>query len=209
MNPGEEARRKLVDAPADLRLATLFAPAAQRHALTALFAVYVEIREIQRECSDRGVASAKLGWWEEEIDALYAGHPRHPLTRQLTPFVPRLAAQHDCFHAIIAGVQMDVSAAGCASFEDVKRQCYRHAGALAELTVALNGAASTEAFQAARLLGNAWRLAEIVTGGIAQALHGHMYFAADDLHRHGVDLHITGGAHSNAGVSALLADYAR
>lgn len=208
MNSADEVRRKLAAAPADFRLALLFTPAAWRAAFAALLAVYVEIREILWECREAAVALDKLGWWTEEIEAFYARRPRHPLTRHLLPHLERIAAHRDSFLAIIAGVRADVSAAAYADFEDVKRQCYRHAGALAELTAALHGAAAADLLRAARLLGNTWRLADITTGGTAYALHGRVYFAAADLRAHGLDRHLHGEEPTAEGIRGLLAEYA-
>jgi phytoene synthase len=208
MNPAAEAQEKIAAAPLDLRLALTFSPPAGRAALTALFAAYLEIREIPVECRDPGVAGAKLGWWEDEVEALYRGRPRHPLTQSLAPSLDALKGNRQAFLDLIAGTRMDMTGSQFQSFEDLKRYLYRHSGALAELTAALGGARSKEALFAARLLGNSCRLAEIVNDGIAAALKGRLYFAAEDLKRHGVDRHISEGQHSGKPVRALLRDYA-
>ena len=208
MNPADQARAKLDGAPLGFRLADTFTPAAARPALTALTAVYLEIREVLVECRDPGVAEVKLGWWQQEIEALYAGKPRHPLTQALAPHIGTLAGRQQVFMDIITGARMDVTGSASASFEDVKRYCYRHSGALAELNALLLGARSAEALLAARLLGNSYRLAYITTAGAAEALHGRTYFAAEDLKTHGVDRHVHGETLDEAPVRALLEDYA-
>ncbi|HSC47475.1 MAG TPA: squalene/phytoene synthase family protein, partial [Gammaproteobacteria bacterium] len=192
----------------DLRLALTFAPPAQRAALTTLFAVYLEIREVPVECRDPGVAAVKLGWWEDEVEALYRTKPRHPLTQALAPYLASLASHKQAFLDLVAGTRMDVTGSQFASFEDLKRYCYRHSGALAEITAALCGGRSKEALLSARLLGNSCRLAHLVTSGIPEALEGRLYFATEDLRRHGVDRHINAEHHSDAPVQALLEDYA-
>lgn len=202
-------RQKLASAPLDFRLAVLFSPAASRDALTTLLAIYFEIREIIIECHDPGVAEVKLRWWEQEIDALYAGQPRHPLTQALLPFKGALAERKIPFMDLITGTRMDVTAGSFQSYEDVKHYCYRHSGALAELSAALAGASTSEALMSAHLLGNSCRLADITTSGSRLALRGRVYFAADDLHTHGIDQHISGGQHSDSGLRNLLADYAQ
>jgi phytoene/squalene synthetase len=52
-------------------------------------------------------------------------------------------------------------------------------------------------------------LANIAVSGPQLALHGRVYFAAEDLRSHGVDQHISDGQHSDRGLRALLADYAQ
>jgi len=208
MDPAEQARLKLDQAPLDFRLANTFTPADRRPALTPLMAVYLEIREVLVECRDPGVAEVKLGWWQQEIETLYAGKPRHPLTQALAPHMAPLAGCQQLFLDLIAGVRMDIAGSAFASFEDVKRYCYRHSGALAELCALLLGAHAAETLLAARLLGNSYRLAYITTAGPAEALQGRMYFAAEDLKAHGVDRHVHGDAQDDAPVRALLEDYA-
>ncbi len=208
MNPADEVERKLAAAHPDFRLALTFSPAAQRDALAASFAVYLELREVLVECRDPGVAEVKLRWWEQEIEALHAGKARHPLTQALAPALAGLQGTQPLLLDLVAGTRMDIAVAGFASFEDVKRYCYRHSGALAELQALILGARSKEALLAARLLGNSVRLAAIATAGTADALRGKVYFAAEDLRKHGVDRHISGETHAEAPVRALVADYA-
>ena len=207
MNPANQAEAKLAAAPFDFRLSLIFVPTDARATQTALHAVYLELHEVPREARDPGVADVKLRWWEEEIACLYAGKPRHPLTQALTPYLAALAGRQALFLDLIAGTRMDIAGAGFPTFEDVKRYCFRQSGALAELSAVLAGALSEQTLLAARLLGNATCLAEIANGGIAAALQGRLYFAQEDLKRHGVDKHINGETHAQAPVLALVRDY--
>ena len=208
MNPAAQAEQKLASAPLDFRLANTFTPADRRPALTALMAVYLEIRAIPVECRDPGVAEVKLTWWQQEMETLYAGKPRHPLTQALAPHMAALAGRQPVFLDIISGARMDIAGSTYASFEDVKRYCYRHSGALAELGALLCGARAAETLLSARLLGNSHRLAYITTAGTADALRGRVYFATEDMQAHGVDRHVHGDTQDEAPVRALLKDYA-
>ncbi|HLW74324.1 MAG TPA: squalene/phytoene synthase family protein [Gammaproteobacteria bacterium] len=207
MNPADQAAAKVASASIDLRLSLTFLKPEHRATQAALHAVYLELREVPREVRDPGVAEVKLRWWEEEIGALYAGKPRHPLTVALWPHLPPLSGKQQAFLDLITGTRMDIASASFASFEDVKRYCYRHSGALAELSAVLAGAHSDEAQLAARLLGNSTHLADIAVRGTAEALRGRVYFAAEDLKAHGVDRHISGETHADAPVKALVKDY--
>ncbi|HEV7164294.1 MAG TPA: squalene/phytoene synthase family protein [Gammaproteobacteria bacterium] len=207
MNPADQAALKLDAANLDYRLALTFSPHQYRPALTALFALYLEIREVLVECRDPGVAEVKLGWWQQEIESLYAGKPRHPLSQALTPFMSALVYRQPLFMDIVTGTRMDIAGSVSANFEDVKRYCYRHSGVLAELSALLSGARSEETRMAARLLGNSHRLAYITTAGVADALRGRVYFATDDLKTYGVDRHIHGEGQADAPIRALLKDY--
>ena len=208
MNPSAQAEQKLASAHLDYRLALTFTPAERRSALTALFAVYLEIREVLVECRDPGVAEVKLAWWQQEIEALYAGRPRHPLTQALAPHLGALTGKQEPFLDLISGTRMDIAGSAPSSYEDVKRYCYRHSGALAELSARLMGAASDKTALAARLLGNSYRLAHIVTAGPLEALRGRVHFAVEDLKTHSVDRHVHDEG-DDAPLRALLKDYAQ
>ncbi|MGH8322098.1 MAG: squalene/phytoene synthase family protein [Gammaproteobacteria bacterium] len=203
------ARRKLESAPADLRFAVLFAPREQRDALTALLAVYLEIRETLHECSDPGVAGIKLAWWQEEVSLLLEHKARHPLSQHLARFVDKRPLSLQPFLEIIEAVRMDVGTPSFPHFADVELYCYRRGGALTELAALLAGAQQAITLDAARALGIGWQLANIVMQTPLHAQQGRVYFATDDLHKHGVDKHIVAGTHTDAGLKALLADYAR
>jgi phytoene synthase len=207
MNPAEQAAAKVAIAPLDLRLSLTFVPAEQRAPQAALHAVYLELDEVPHEARDPGVADVKLRWWEEEIGFLYAGKARHPLTQALLPYMATLKGRQALFLDLIVGARADIAGAGFQTFEEVKRYCFRHSGALSELSALLGGAHSEETLLAARLLGNATCLADIASGGIAAALGGRLYFANEDLKLHGVDKHINGETHMDAPVRTLVQDY--
>ncbi|HEY3858463.1 MAG TPA: squalene/phytoene synthase family protein [Gammaproteobacteria bacterium] len=201
------AAEKVAAASLDLRLSLTFIPAEQRTAQTTLHAVYLELREVPREVRDPGVADVKLRWWDEEISYLYAGKARHPLTQSLQPYMPVLKGMDSLFQDLVRGARMDIAGAGFNTFEEVKRYCFRHSGALAELSTVLAGGHSEETRLAARLLGNATCLADIASRGVAQALQGRLCFAAEDLKLHGVDRHINDESHDTEQVHQLVKDY--
>jgi len=208
MNPAVQADAKLAAAPLDYRLALTFTPAVQRAPLTALLSVYLEIREVPAECRDPGVAELKLAWWQQEVEALYAAKPRHPLTQSLAPHMAALAGRKELFLDVVAGTRMDVAGSTPANYEDVKRYCYRHSGALAELSALLLGARSGDSLLAARLMGNSHRLAYLATAGVREALHGRVYFAAEDIRAQGLDQHMHAANLDDAKIKALLREYA-
>jgi 15-cis-phytoene synthase len=207
MNSAQQAAHKTSSASLDLRLSLTFCPSNQRAAQTALHAVYLELQEVPREVRDPGVADVKLRWWEEEVALLCAGQARHPLTQALLPHMPALKDRRALFLELIAGARADIAGAGFTRFEEVKRYCFRHSGALAELSALLGGAHSEETLLASQLLGNATCLSDIAATGIAAALRGRLYFATEDLKLHGVDKHINGETHADAPVRALVQDY--
>ncbi|MBK1703967.1 squalene/phytoene synthase family protein [Halochromatium glycolicum] len=81
------------------------AAAPRRDALAALFAWRAELRAILDQVSDPGVARIKLDWWRSELERIFAGTPRHPLSEVLAPVVAAHRLPEAPFIAIIAGVE--------------------------------------------------------------------------------------------------------
>lgn len=208
MNATQEVRRKLATAPSELRLAVLFSPRTRRAALTALFAVYLEIRGILQACSDAGVARTKLAWWQEEVQLLSEHRPRHPLSKTLDQHTQQYPLSPPLLFEITESVAIDIGAVAFNSFNDVEKYCNQRGGALMEAAAALTGPVTPDTLVATRLLGRSWQLTDIVLNGLQYAEHGRIYFSSDDLRKHGLDRHISGESHSIAGVQALLEDYA-
>ena len=61
----------------------------RRAAITALYAFCREVDDAVDEVSDPDIARVKLAWWRTEVDALFKGSPRHPVTTALLPVVRR------------------------------------------------------------------------------------------------------------------------
>lgn len=84
MTPEEYCRNKAAPAGSNLYYSTLYHDAQTRRILHALFAFHHELNEVVCESSDPGAARVTLYWWFEEIGRLFAGEPRHPITRELS-----------------------------------------------------------------------------------------------------------------------------
>lgn len=98
------------DADRDRWLATLYAPAALRPALFAVWALDLELAKVATGASDAMLAEIKLAWWRERLGDLDKGVvPAQPLLRALAADVlPRgvagqaLASFEDGWLALLA-----------------------------------------------------------------------------------------------------------
>ncbi|MGB6486103.1 MAG: hypothetical protein WBE91_04400, partial [Steroidobacteraceae bacterium] len=72
-------------------LAWLYSTPAQQPVLAALCAIEREVGASLRPGVDHQVAHTRLEWWREECARCAAGHPVHPLTRELRIHLQRLA----------------------------------------------------------------------------------------------------------------------
>ena len=72
-------------------LAWLYSTPAQQPVLAALCAIEREVGASLRPGADHQVSHTRLEWWREECARCAAGHPAHPLTRELRIHLERLA----------------------------------------------------------------------------------------------------------------------
>jgi phytoene synthase len=72
-------------------LAWLYSTSAQQPVLAALCAIEREVNASLRQGAEHQVAHTRLEWWTEECARCAAGHPVHPLTRELRIHLERLA----------------------------------------------------------------------------------------------------------------------
>ena len=84
MTPEAYCRNKAAPAGSNLYYATLYHDTAQRRQLHALFAFHHELSAVVCASSDPGAARVTLHWWFEEIERLFSGEARHPVTRELS-----------------------------------------------------------------------------------------------------------------------------
>lgn len=90
-------------------LAWLYSTPAQQPVIAALCAIEREVRASIRPGVDHQVAHTRLEWWREECARCAAGHPVHPLTRELRMHLELLAP----------AAQVNSTLAGLAGLTDV------------------------------------------------------------------------------------------
>jgi presqualene diphosphate synthase len=156
-----------------------------------MYAVYAFCREVDDIADDTYSApeqkKAALTEWRHEIDALYAGCPRHLVARALREPLIRYDLRRQDFHAVIDGMEMDAA-------EDIRAPalatldlyCGRVAAAVGHLSVHVFGDPSADAHTVADLLGRALQLTNILRDVDEDAQRGRLYLPREILERHGI-----------------------
>src|SRR5579863_2765248 len=105
----ETIRRRVEAAGTSFYWAMRMLPQERRD---GMYAVYAFCREVDDIADDWPEAErpAGLSAWHDEIEAVYAGTPRHFIGRALTAPVVRFALRKGDFHAVIDGMEMDAGA---------------------------------------------------------------------------------------------------
>ncbi|HEX8964084.1 MAG TPA: presqualene diphosphate synthase HpnD [Rhodocyclaceae bacterium] len=186
MTPDEYCQDKASASGSSFYYSFLFLPAARRQAITALYAFCREVDDAVDECSDAGVARAKLAWWRGEVEALYAGRPTHPVTRALAVSIARFALPREQLEEIIDGMEMDLGTVRYPDFKSLHLYCYRVASVVGLLAAEIFGYQDRRTLKYAHDLGLAFQLTNIIRDVGEDARRGRIYLPHDELARFGV-----------------------
>lgn len=142
----------------------VFTPSERREGTLALYALH---RAIDAACegSDPGVVRLKLQWWQEELQRLGRGEPRHPVTRVLAQ--PPEARPID-LQGLVVARERELSHAGWESWASFQEAALLGVGQALESW--------------SRLLGNPPGTASH-PGAQSLALGLHLYSALQRIHR--------------------------
>ena len=182
----ETIRRRVEAAGTSFYWAMRLLPRERRD---GMYAVYAFCREVDDIADDWPAAERAKGLadWREEIEAIYAGRPRHLIARALVAPVVRFKLRKGDFLDIVAGMEMDaerdIQAPDLATLD---LYCARVAGAVGHLSVHVFGDPSPAAHRVADALGRALQLTNILRDLDEDAQRNRLYLPRELLDRHGI-----------------------
>jgi len=172
-------------AGSNFALAFRLLPHDRRRALCAVYAFCRAADDIADDGAPRDAATL-LARWREELDAVYARRPRHPIGVALADTVERFAIPREHFAAVIDGVEMDLHRERYETWEgDLEAYCYRVASAVGLVCIEIFGYTDPAARQYAIELGLAFQLTNILRDVAEDARRGRIYLPRADLRRFG------------------------
>lgn len=186
MTPDEYCRDKAAQSGSSFYYSFLFLPPAKRRAITALYAFCREVDDVVDEISDPGVARTKLAWWRDEIAAMYAAAPTHPVTRALQPFLEPCGLREEHLQEIIDGMAMDLDRNRYLDFAELERYCHRVAGVVGIMSASIFGIREPATPGYAHDLGIAFQLTNIIRDVGEDARRGRIYLPQDEITRFNV-----------------------
>jgi 15-cis-phytoene synthase len=187
MTPDEYTQQKAAASGSSFYYSFLFLPAEKRRAITALYAFCREVDDVVDEVSDVGVARTKLAWWRTEVANLFAGHPRHPVTQALAPFIASHGIDAARLNEIIDGMEMDLVHRRYPDFESLRLYCHRAAGVVGQLSATIFRYSNPSTLDYAENLGIAFQLTNIIRDVGEDARRDRVYLPQDELARFGLD----------------------
>ncbi len=188
MTPLDYCYQKAAASGSSFLVSFRFLPRAKRDALTVLYAFCREVDDVVDDCSDAGVARTALNWWRAELAAVFVegGQPQHPVMQALRPVVQAFGLPETELTDIIHGMEMDLTQARYATFEDLSLYCYRVAGVVGRLTARILGFRQPETLVYADKLGLALQLTNIIRDVGEDARAGRIYLPMAELQQFGV-----------------------
>jgi squalene synthase HpnD len=156
-----------------------------------MYSVYAFCREVDDIADDTATPpdqkTALLAAWHAEIDAVYAGRPRHLVARALSEPVMRYALRREDFHTVIDGMEMDAAQdIRAPDLATLDRYCASVASAVGHLSVHIFGDSGPAAHEVADSLGRALQLTNILRDLDEDAQRGRLYLPREILDRHGI-----------------------
>jgi phytoene synthase len=186
MTPAEYCQQKASASGSSFYYSFLFLPPERRRAIMALYAFCREVDDVVDECDDPRLAADQLAGWRAEIDELYAGRPRHPVTQALLAVLPRFRLLREQLLEIIDGMEMDLRQTRYPDFKALSLYCYRVASVVGLLAAEIFGYTDPRTLEYAHDLGMAFQLTNIIRDVGEDARRGRIYLPTDELERFGV-----------------------
>lgn len=189
MTPQEYVQQKAARSGSSFYYAFLFLPPPRRAAITAFYAFCREVDDVVDDIQDPSVAARTLQWWRQEVQALFAGQPTHPVTQALQPHAPVYGIRAEHLQAVIDGCQMDLDQSRFLDFPGLARYCHLVAGVVGEVAARIFGHQSDSTLQYAHRLGLAMQLTNIIRDVGEDARRGRIYLPVNELQAHDVKAH--------------------
>ena len=222
---GAVLRRRRADRPTRRRCARRFgtgrggrdlvllgdaaAAADRRNGMYAVYAFCREVDDIADERRGRAGAQAARHWpaWREEIDALYAGRPRHLVARALARAGgSAIELRREDFLAVIDGMEMDARGRHPRPRSgDARPLLRRGSRARSAISRCMSSAMpATPRMRSPNSLGRALQLTNILRDLDEDARRGRLYLPREILDRHGIRSARAGDGAAPSGVAGGL-----
>lgn len=176
----------------DRFLTALFAPAAIREDLFALYAFNLELAKTREQVSEAILGEIRLQWWRETVDEIFAGKRRdHPVVEALADAVETHELDRGLLDRLIDARAADLTddpPADTAALEDYAR-CT--SSSLMQLALEVLDARSGTSDTAAEHAGIGWALTGLIRAVPFHGAQGRVYLPRDLLEAEGLNIHAT------------------
>jgi squalene synthase HpnC len=154
-----------------------------------MYNVYAYCRwsdDLGDEIPDPSLAIQCLEWWRGELDACYAGSPRHPVFVALRETIDRYEIPAEPFHHLLDAFVQDQTVKRFPTYGDVLHYCTRSANPVGRLVLYLFGVRDEERQRLSDATCTALQLANFWQDVTVDWQKDRVYLPQEDLDRFGV-----------------------
>jgi 15-cis-phytoene synthase len=191
----------------DRYLATLFAPAACRGALQALYAFNIEIRRVRDVAREPLPGEIRLQWWTDVL----SGERReeagaNPIAAALRATIEQHGLAAGRLLDLIEAHRFDLYDEPMASVADLEHYAKQTSAALFALAAQILGGEGEAVEAAAAPAGIADTVAQVIASFSLHATRGQLYLPSEILDRHEVTPHQIFAGQASAGLKDALGE---
>src|SRR5882672_5990315 len=188
----------------------LFAPAARREALFALYAFNYEIARVRESVTEPMLGQIRLQWWRETIGAAFESGPvrNHIVVEPLTASIRELALSRAHFERLIDARELDLAEDPPASLAALEEYAEASSARLVYLALEILGVRDAAAGEGGLHVGIAYSLAGLLRAMPFQARTRRRFIPADIAARTGLAEQDYGAMRGTPGLRAATAELA-
>jgi squalene synthase HpnC len=163
-----------------------FLPRRLRQPMYNIYAYCRWSDDLGDEVPEAAEALKALAWWREELEACYAGAPRHPVFVALHGTIGQYDIPPEPFHYLLDAFVQDQMVKRFPRYADVLDYCTRSADPVGRLVLYLFGYRDAERQQLSDATCTALQLANFWQDVTVDWEKGRLYLPLEDLERFGV-----------------------
>ena len=167
-------------------VATWFLPAKLRPHFYSIYAYCRISDDLGDEVGDPQQSLALLDQWEEELDACYAGAPRHPVFVALRPTILACSIPREPFANLLKAFRQDQTVTRYETFDALLGYCVNSANPVGRLVLYTCGYSDAERQRLSDFTCTALQLANFWQDVSVDYSKGRVYLPLADMQRHGV-----------------------
>jgi len=167
-------------------VATWFLPHKLRPHFYSIYAYCRISDDLGDEVGDPRQSLALLDAWEEELNACYAGKPRHPVFVALTPTIEECRIPRAPFADLLTAFRQDQIVTRYPTFNDLLGYCINSANPVGRLVLYACGYSDSERQQLSDATCTALQLANFWQDVVVDYGKGRIYLPVEDLKTYGV-----------------------
>jgi len=182
---GTVSRKVTKGSGSNFYYAFLFLPKPKREAIYAVYAFCRLSDDLVDEVKAGGDPAEALSRWRKELDTHFENSIGPPVIAAVGQAARRFEIPKVYFKELLDGMEMDLTRARYATFEELYSYCYRVASVVGLICIEIFGYTNPRTRTYAEQLGIAFQLTNILRDLAIDAKRGRIYLPQDELKRFG------------------------